>query len=481
MVPAGLLQAASADFIAGAWCSAVELYELGLRAQYEFIEDGTDFEKHPAIQNALLHLSYIHACAKTVGPDVAFWTDTATARMVEKEFVEAVAGVLDSKDEEYWASFGSTGLVARPFTDLGPVRYIRFSAFGTDWILEAPNSNESVWMAERFASAAQVMLAGLAREDLCMIQTQINVRIETGPGIQIPAVERIHSLPGNSSRKWVVRLEPVRSPDYANFKEKGTELSAMIAMILREASLLPEPDFYAKLERAFEKGLGHKLSPGRPYDELAAAFAADCEPGFQTYQTSTPWDCSEGSFDAHDELSWGKEPGPTYSRDKANELLRTRYLNLAKSLRITVPMLASSEAFRATIETLRAEGWLDWHILAAIFNIVMNYRFPANRYGLPLEETENRMIREALEVENPSASPVPIGLFTLDAMNENRKLAMLALVKHWGLELRQRTPDIPAIEQLLADRYGYWDDDIPHDDPFAETGNEGNHGRLAVV
>ena len=45
---------------------------------------------------------------------------------------------------------------------------------------------------------------------------------------------------------------------------------------------------------------------------------------------------------------------------------------------------------------------------------------------------------------------------------------MLSLVKHWGLESHQATPDIPAIEQLLASRYGYWDEDVPHDDPFPE-------------
>ena len=101
LVPAGLLKAAGADFIAGAWCSALELYELGLRAQYEFIVDGTDFDKHPAIQNALLHLSYMHACAKIVDPDVASWIDAAIARIGEKEFIEAVAGVLDAKDEDY--------------------------------------------------------------------------------------------------------------------------------------------------------------------------------------------------------------------------------------------------------------------------------------------------------------------------------------------------------------------------------------------
>jgi hypothetical protein len=32
---------------------------------------------------------------------------------------------------------------------------------------------------------------------------------------------------------------------------------------------------------------------------------------------------------------------------------------------------------------------------------------------------------------------------------------------------RQLTPDLCATERLLATRYAYWDDDVPHDDPFA--------------
>ena len=228
-MPAGLLRAASADFVAGAWCSSVELYELGLYAQYQFIGDGADFEKHPAIQNALLHLSYVRACAEIVDPDLAFLLGAMTARIGEEEFIEGVASVLNSKDADYWESFGTTGLVARPFADLGAVRYIRFSALGSDWTLVAANDIESVRLAERFAAAAQVMLAGLAREDLCMIQTQINIRIETGRGVQTPGAERIESLPSNNSREWVVRLTPVRSSDDTNFKEMGTQLSAMIA------------------------------------------------------------------------------------------------------------------------------------------------------------------------------------------------------------------------------------------------------------
>jgi hypothetical protein len=43
------------------------------------------------------------------------------------------------------------------------------------------------------------------------------------------------------------------------------------------------------------------------------------------------------------------------------------------------------------------------------------------------------------------------------------------------------TPDISAIEQFLADRYGYWDEDVSHDDPFPSSSGTENKGGLVVV
>lgn len=481
LIPAGLLMAANADFVAGAWYSAAELYELGLFAQYEFIEDGTDFEKHPSLQNALLHLAYARACAKIINSDLAVLIGEMIFRIGFDDIIDGAGDVFDRKDADFWTTFGSTELVARPFADLDEVRYIRFSALGTDWTLTVANDTESVRLAERFAAAAQVMLAGLAREDLCLVQSQINVRIENRNRIQTAAMEPIQSLPSSSGRAWVVRLAPVGESNDAAPRETTIELSAMLMMIIREVSLLSDDDFSQSLDRAFERGLGHNLSPARPYDELASAFANDAGSEIHRFQYRTPWECREGSFEAHDELGWKDGPGPTFSRDQADEMLRTRYQNFAKGLRLTVPMLASSDKFRPTAKTLRAKGWLDWHIMAAIANIVMNHRFPANRNDLSSEETRNEMMRAMLHQESAEANPVPIGLFTLDAMDKNRKLAMLSLVKLWGLELRQRTPDIPAIEQLLADRYGYWDDDVLHEDPFPENENEGSNGGLVLM
>lgn len=43
------------------------------------------------------------------------------------------------------------------------------------------------------------------------------------------------------------------------------------------------------------------------------------------------------------------------------------------------------------------------------------------------------------------------------------------LVVHWGLQSRQKTPDYPAVEHVLAARYGYLSIDADHPNPFAIT------------
>ena len=468
LVPAGLLLAARADFVAGAWCSATELYELGLYAQHEFVEDGTDWEEHTALKDAVLHLGYVNACARTVDPDLADLISATTARVGAEEFVEVAHEVLDAKDKVFWESFGGTGLVARPFADLGDTRYIRFSALGTEWIVIAANDINSGREAERFAAAAQVVLAALAKEDLCLVQTQIIVRIEDGRQVQATDARRIESVPSNDGQEWVIRLTPVHPSREGNFEEINIELLTMLKIILRETSLLPEADFSANLKRAFEKGLAHKLSPGVPYDQLASSFAALPEHEIRGSLYSAPWDCSDGSFEVCDELRWQVGPGPTYSRDIANEILEDRYRMLAKGLRITVEMLSSSEEFRPTVNALRRSGWLDWHMLIATANIVINYRIQFDRSDLRSDVTQKQLTQAMSGSESATAEPVPISSFTPVAMNTHRRLSMMTLVKIWGLESHRETPDFPAIERLLESRYGYWDDDVPHDDPFPD-------------
>ena len=351
-----------------------------------------------------------------------------------------------------------------PFSDLGKTRFIRFSALGTDWTLESANDSQSVRAAERLAAAAQALLAALAGEDLCIMPTRVTVLIEARSPLTRDARRVIEALPSNDGRLWKVHLAPITDSKVFRSDEITSDLLAVLTQILFEASLLPEADFMVIIERAFQRGIGHKLSPARPYDELAAEFSDERCTEMRRDRLVAPWDLLGGPYTAHADLGWQQGPGPTFSSDKAKRLLQTRYANLASSLRKTLRALKASAAFRGTVDSLRDEGWLDWHILTSIFNIVMNHRLDVTAQDVRRPSSRAEIVRLALEPEKELARNVPEDLFTRDEMHRARWLAMVALLERWELECHQKTPDFPGIERLLAARYGYWEDDIQHDD-----------------
>ena len=478
LAPRGLLLAANCEFLSGAWCSAAELYGLGLAAQDQMGRSGMDFDVDEMSQGAVLHLAYISACARQADSVLQAEVQAIVDRSGFRDVIDNVLAHGPDSDEWSWDAFGEGELSDPPFSDLGRTRCIRFSALGTDWTLLAANDDDSVGVAERFAAGVQMMLTALAREDLCLIPTVITARIEQAQETVSTPLEQAEALPSNDGREWTVRLVPSGSSSGASREDINDELMTVLTTILREASLLPSDDLYAVMGRAFERGLGHQLATAVQLEEFVEAFSTDQDNAFSRQTIETPWDGLERTITACEELRWQDRPGPTYSRDKANEMLRTRYETLAQSLRITVAVLSGSQEFRPTVQALRADGWLDWHILTAIGNIAMNYRSPLG--AQPSEEAVREMLRTASSPESATAPPVPVALFTPERMQDARQTAMLSLLQHWRLECCQRTPDVPAIERLLAARYGYWDDDVPHDDPFPETDETSSRQILTI-
>ena len=475
LAPRGLLMAANCEFLSGAWYGAAELYELGLSAQDHLHHSGMDSDPDEMIQGAVMHLAYTSLCAIQVDSTL----EAAVQAIIERSsFQDVIEDVIDHGLEGVewsWESLGEGELTSLPFSDCGDTRYIRFAALGTDWTLLTDNDHDSVSVAERFTAGVQTMLAALAREDLCLIPTGITVRIEAAQDTCRDSLENIEAVPSNEGREWIVRLAPTGSSSDSGRESVNTELMTVLTMILGEASLLSTDDFFAVMERAFERGLGHKLSPAVQLEEFVSTFS-DQDNTFSPRSVEVPWDNLTRIITTSEELHWQDGVGPIYSRVRAEELLRSRYETLARSLRITAAVLSCSEEFQTTLQTLRAEGWLDWHILTAIANIAMNYRFPLSS-GPPSEETLREMMRTSSSPESATAPPVPVALFTPERMQDARQTAMLSLLKHWGLEYHQRTPEFSAIEKLLAARYGYWDEDVSHEDPFPEA-DETDHRQI---
>ena len=465
MVPSALLQAADADYVAGAWCSAAELTELGFVAQHQLVEGGLDSFEQDEIDSTHLQLTWISLCAQDIDKALAESISATASRIGLQQRIEETIDVANRPvDQDSWGSLGIDDLTAPPFSDLGETRRIRFSALGTNWVLEASNDNDTVIVAERFAAAAQVILAELAREELCVMPTSINVRIKKRPPVGFGSSEPIERIPSNEGRHWVAQLAPATTAGSADPEQLHKELLGMLTLIIFDVSLLPEADFYAAMNRTMERGLDHKITLARPYDELAAETIF----GQQIERTrfKTPWNSLDGNYPAYSGIDLRDDPGPTFSQEKAEKHLKTRYRTLCHVLQQIVPYIRDDPMFRDTLAQLRGEGWLDWHILQAIYNIILNRRINRIATTLGADNAHRVFERVMRSPEVETVEGVPAALFTYEAMQHQRRTDMLSLLKHWGLELHQPTPDFSAVESLLGARYGYWDHDIPHSNPF---------------
>lgn len=171
------------------------------------------------------------------------------------------------------------------------------------------------------------------------------------------------------------------------------------------------------------------------------------------------------SLHESEELAWRGGPGPGYSSEKAERMLRVRYSGSVPPIRITLRRLLSDDTFRATFENLGAEGWLDWHFLNALSNIAVNYRVMHTPEAQRSEEAADRIGNALMNSEErEDAILIPTSAFSEHEMRQALSLSMIHTLRLFDLELRQVTPDLKAIDHFLRLRYNYWTDDIEHED-----------------
>jgi hypothetical protein len=155
---------------------------------------------------------------------------------------------------------------------------------------------------------------------------------------------------------------------------------------------------------------------------------------------------------------------PDYEKSKFQSQIENRYKRILPTVPFTLNRLMQSADFRTCFEHLRAQGWLDWHILLAIANIRANYLYGALMTYPPTKEKKNafRMKFEQQEVNTDAI--VPPEEFSEEKMKNALQIAQLTTVGTWGFEVRQSTPNFAAIGAFLK-RFRYWEDDVPHE-PF---------------
>lgn len=112
---------------------------------------------------------------------------------------------------------------------------------------------------------------------------------------------------------------------------------------------------------------------------------------------------------------------------------------------------------------LREKGWKDWHVLMAILNLVLNYRYQHKTNNLSMDDYFK------FYVDRPEESTdliVPLTEFTEKNLKLNLESSMMATMTSLGFSLKGKPIKIDEVSKFLGEKFNYWNDDVPHEDIF---------------
>ncbi|GAA3250767.1 hypothetical protein ACFO1B_44030 [Dactylosporangium siamense] len=469
----GFLRAARSAYQAGTWLTAIHVAKAALAAHQAFADDPWNSERHQEVWYLLFDVATIVRVAREHRPRLAAVIDATLAEVGISDIVDGILGEAEADADVEWPeqtivdSAGREG-VGRPFSDAGATRTYTWSALGTTWIVTSANERHAGLAAERFAAAAQVVLVELADQDAVLLPSRIEIEIRADAAELAADADRVEQLPDNDASRWLVHLSRADALDINTIHR---EMATTLVTVLHTSSLLPFEAFMTVMEKAFQRGLFHKLAIGRPFDEVADLLPEAAHPSVPAVLDEPLGAGIEVGVAAADELGPPTTPGPGYEHKEALEAVRRRYANTLPTLRYTLPRLLADAGFRTVVANLRTEGWLDWHLLNAIASLVAFER--VRRSGLPLPprtQADAEMLhRVRFHPEEPDDVRVPPREFTEDALRMQLNASVLVTLTNFDLQTNQRTPNFGAIFDLLGRRYGYWTDDVEHDDVFPEA------------
>jgi hypothetical protein len=476
-VPRSVAVAAINDFKAGNWCSASRLVRVTLLAQNMYAEDPTSLDRHAYLADVLQREAFALHVAHSLAPDYEPAIRAAAQDMGTETLLNDMASQLVN-DDHWTIETLARGLdrqgFGRPFADAGQTRDIRWTAFGAVWSVRSRNTRRDTLAAERLISGIQIIQAELALADAVWLPAEIHIEVITDRDERPTDAENLERIPDNDLSRWIVHLKP---GDSVQEDRALVDIVTDASLLLLDNSLLDREKFLALIDDAFARGLGHKLSGGRPYDE-AADFLRDEDYECMSALPNGP--LGEGTVrDAspeQPELAPRTDLSEWYDHDETVANIERRYQRMMPIGRMTIPRLARTEPTATVLYQLRSEGWRDWQLIMAITNIIGNARPDWEGLRLAVDSPPKIRLRASalLRREELDTDPqLDSEAFTRDKLLAALRFTALLTLPSYGLHLNTPSPNATAVLTVLRDRFNFGVDDTQHDDLLAPSPNNG--------
>lgn len=462
------------DFKQGSWISYLQAFENYVAARNEFDTSDFDPETDELLRKTLVECSFILGLTPIISNQLSGFIDYEKVRMGQlyndflKESVEFI-----QKEQN---SIGLNKLVARklenpPVNDIGSKRTIRWMAFGSHWNVEFENDFISNSIGEEFAALIQIIQSEIALSeiDFHLTKGRINIKIEL---VEIP--KGPEQLPSNSEYLWKVFLPVLKSKEP---KEKNLHYAAITVsfqMIFDELSLLPHDDFQDKFHSLFKAGLGNKAltinAYQRAYRDLISEdkFKESMRNKFASELLNIEQHESET-------LSAKKNDSPYYKHDDSINNIKGRYQNCIGVIHLTLERLKQSQVFNRELSRLKGEGWLDWQIILALYNNIVDLKAKnllaqnGKKYATEEEWLEDfQKTFHEIRFKDESETYFEIPISELIGQNLEIQLNQISahVLKSFGLENKSRFPIFEALRSFLNERFRFQKDEVEELSPF---------------
>jgi hypothetical protein len=479
-VPQAVSVAAINDFKAGNWCSASRLVRVALLAQNAYAEDPTNLDRHAYLADVLQREAFALHVARSLAPHYEPPIRITAQEMGTETLLDDLASQLASGEhrtiETLVQALDRQGF-GRPFADAGATRDLRWTAFGAAWNVRSRNTRRDTLAAERLASGIQIIQAELALADAVWLPAEIHIEVKTDRDERPTGAENLERMPDNDLSRWVVHLQP---GDSVQEDRALVDLVTDASLLLLDNSLLDREKFLTLVDDAFARGLGHKLSGGRPYDE-AANFLRDED--YERMAALPPGPVGEGIvrdvFPEHPELALRTDLSEWYDHVETVANIERRYERMMPIGRVTIPRLARTEPTATVLRQLSDEGWRDWQLIMAITNIIGNARPAWEGLRVAVDSPPDVRARASALLRREELDTDPqLGsdAFTRDKLLPALEFTALLTLPSYGLHLNTSTPNAAAVLTVLRDRFNFGVDDAEHDDLLAGPHGHGDAG-----
>jgi len=465
----GFILAATYEHKAGQWLTATHTFRIGIWAQGQLAGDPWSFDRYPYFLNMLIDQCFIVRTARSLRPEFLPLIESVIESTNLSEMVTHMLAGVDSvpalSEREVAESADCSGM-GRPFSDAGLIREYNWSALGNVWTVRAANDRLHVLAAERFVSAAQIVLADLAREDMFIVPGRVGVEIV----VSDQPVDSGLVFEAGSAMEGGAHLVRLTQTGVHAIEADQLEVTSAVTQVIATQSLLSRKNFVAVMERTFERGLPHMLACVRPYDQLVDVHK---ESFFMELRglagTPIAADVPRSPKVADGLTQTFLDPAAAYDAMTSLKAISDRYEVLMRPARLTIRRLVSDEQFVAVADELRSEGWKDWHLLTAVSNITVNARAIARGINMTTTITQadaKRFYALMRAEEQPTDPETPVELFSAEAMWFHLGNAARATAQNWGMEVRLNPIDPRALLEVLGSRFNYWADDVEHQPIF---------------